>query len=111
MLEWKWEWIQGIREGNAMPLVSVPAVYDGRTITLLEAPPSREPYRVLVTFVERADEADARDRPALGFAASFGAWRDDRPVEATLAEHTREPALANRAAVVMIYLLDTDTGC
>ena len=60
MLEWQQEWIQGIREGNAMPLVSVPAVYDGRTITLLEAPPSREPYRVLVTFVEPADEADAR---------------------------------------------------
>lgn len=67
-----------------MPLVSVPAVYDGRTIILLEAPPSREPYRVLVTFVEPADEADVRASAAARLAASFGAWQDDRPVEATL---------------------------
>ena len=83
-----------------MPLVSVPAVYDGHTIALLESPPSREPYRVLVTFVEPADAADMRARNTARFLGSFGAWRDDRPVEATLADihesrrsRTQPPAL------------------
>ena len=66
-----------------MPLVSVPALYDGNRVALLEAPPSRRPYRVLVTFVEPADAADER---AARFLSSFGAWRDERPVEATLAD-------------------------
>jgi len=35
-----------------MPLVSVPAIYDGQQVWLLEAAPVRGPYRVLVTFVE-----------------------------------------------------------
>jgi hypothetical protein len=69
-----------------MPLVSVPAVYDGERITLLETPPSREPYRVLVTFVEPADAADIRKQSQERFLASFGAWEDDRPIEATLAD-------------------------
>ena len=43
-----------------MPLVSVPALYDGNNITFLETPPSRKPYRVLVTFVEPAEAAEAR---------------------------------------------------
>jgi hypothetical protein len=30
----------------------VPAIYDGQHIRLLEAAPVREPYRVLVTFLE-----------------------------------------------------------
>jgi len=38
-----------------MPLISVPAVYDGTNIALLEKPPSRTPYHVLVTFVEPID--------------------------------------------------------
>ena len=67
-----------------MPLVSVPAVYDGNTISLLEAPPSRRPYRVLVTFVEPVDAADRQARNTDRFLRSFGAWRDNRPVEATL---------------------------
>jgi hypothetical protein len=69
-----------------MPLISVPAVYDGTNIALLEAPPSREPYHVLVTFVEPADAADLRARNTARLLGSFGAWRDERPVEATLAE-------------------------
>lgn len=69
-----------------MPLVSVPALYDGNRIALLETPPSRKPYRVLVTFVEPIDAADVRERLAARFLRSFGAWRDDRPVEATLAD-------------------------
>ena len=43
-----------------MPLISVPAVYDGTNIALLEKPPSRTPYRVLVTFVQPADAAEMR---------------------------------------------------
>jgi hypothetical protein len=83
-----------------MPLVSVPAVYDGHHIALLETPPSREPYRVLVTFIEPADAAKIGARDMARFWGSFGAWRDDRPVEATLADihdsrrsRTEPPAL------------------
>lgn len=83
-----------------MPLVSVPALYDGTSVALLEAPPSRKPYHVLVTFVEPADAADVRERSAARFLRSFGAWRDERPVEATLADihdsrrsRTEPPAL------------------
>jgi len=83
-----------------MPLVSVPAVYDGDHIALLEAPPTRKPYRVLVTFVEPTDVADTRGRDVGRFLGSFGAWRDDRPVEATLTDihqsrrsRTEPPAL------------------
>lgn len=35
-----------------MPLISIPAVFDGTTIRLLEAIPFHKPYRVMVTFVE-----------------------------------------------------------
>jgi hypothetical protein len=83
-----------------MPLVSIPAVYDGDHIALLETPPSRKPYRVLVTFVEPAEAADLRAHSAARFLGSFGAWRDDRPVEATLSDihesrrsRTEPPAL------------------
>lgn len=70
-----------------MPLVSVPAVYDGDHIALLEAPPSRKPYRVFVTFVEPADTSDvSAARNTARFWGSFGAWRDDRPIEATLTD-------------------------
>ena len=69
-----------------MPLVSVPAVYDGNHISLLETPPSRTPYRVLVTFVEPVDAAQLRTYNAARFLKSFGAWRDDRPIEATLSD-------------------------
>jgi hypothetical protein len=65
-----------------MPLISVPAVVDGTTIRLLEAVPFREPYRVMVTFVEPvAAAADAPDQSA--FWASFGAWQET-PREPTL---------------------------
>jgi len=83
-----------------MPLISVPAVYDGTNIALLEKPPSRTPYHVLVTFVEPVDTADMRARNSVRLLRSFGAWRDDRPIEATLADihetrrsRTEPPAL------------------
>ena len=83
-----------------MPLISVPAVYDGNNIAFLEKPPSRTPYRVLVTFVEPVDAADIRDHNTARLLRSFGAWRDDRPIEATLADihetrrsRTEPPAL------------------
>lgn len=63
-----------------MSLVSVPAIYDGKQIQLLEGPPVNVPYRVLVTFVEPAQPARDLSR----FWASLGAWQDDRPVEETL---------------------------
>jgi hypothetical protein len=71
-----------------MPLVSVPAVYDGQEIRLLEPPPVRERYRVLVTFVEPVCDDNAtptdRVRDRARFWRSLGAWQDDRPIEATL---------------------------
>lgn len=63
-----------------MSLVSVPAIYDGKQIRLLEVAPVRVPYRVLVTFVEPTRPA----RDFTRFWASLGAWQDDRPVEDTL---------------------------
>ena len=83
-----------------MPLISVPAVYDGTNIALLEKPPSRTPCHVLVTFVEPVATADMRARNTARLLGSFGAWRDDRPLEATLADihearrsRTKPPAL------------------
>lgn len=66
-----------------MPLLSVPAVYDGKEIHLLEPPPVQGRYRVLVTFVEPARDEEAPTDHAR-FRRSLGAWQDDRPVEATL---------------------------
>jgi hypothetical protein len=63
-----------------MSLVSVPAIYDGKQIRLLEIAPVQVPYRVLVTFVEPTRPA----RDLTRFWASLGAWQDDRPVEDTL---------------------------
>lgn len=63
-----------------MPLVSVPPIYDGEQIRLLEAAPVGEPYRALVTFVEPAGDLNHRDR----FWSSFGAWQDDGSVEDTI---------------------------
>ena len=67
-----------------MPLVSVPALYDGKEIRLLEPPPVRERYRVLVTFVEPAGDENVTPTDRTRFWRSLGAWQDDRPIEATL---------------------------
>ena len=66
-----------------MSLVSVPAIYDGERIRLLEAAPVEGPYRVLVTFVEPTIEHD-EPKGQMRFRDSFDAWRDERPVEETL---------------------------
>ena len=83
-----------------MPLASVPGLHHGNSIGSLETPRSRKPYLVLVAFVEPVDAADVRERSVARFLRSFGAWRDDRPVEATLADihesrrsRTQPPAL------------------
>ena len=67
-----------------MPLVSVPAVYDGEKIRLLEQAPVAGSYRVLVTFVEPTSEKEPPRRDKARFWDSFGAWQDDRSVEETL---------------------------
>jgi hypothetical protein len=76
-----------------MPLISVPAVYDGKTIRLLEAVPFQEPYRVMVTFVEPVTAApDDPDRSA--FWASFGAWHEtpgEPALETLVAERRSKP--------------------
>jgi hypothetical protein len=67
-----------------MPLISVPAMYDGKEIRLLEPSPVQGRYRVLVTFVEPARDENAQPSDRARFWRSLGAWQDDRPVEATL---------------------------
>jgi hypothetical protein len=72
-----------------MPLVSVPAVYDGKEIRLLEPAPVQGYYRVLVTFVEPACDDNTPSADRSRFWRSLGAWQDDRPVEATLEDILR----------------------
>lgn len=67
-----------------MSLISVPAIYDGKQIRLLEMVPVVGPYRVLVTFMEPASEGIHPPADLTRFWASFGAWQDSRPLEDTL---------------------------
>ena len=67
-----------------MPLPSVPAVYDGKEIKLLEPSPVQGRYRVLVTFIEPTSDENVRPAERARFLRSLGAWQDDRPIEATL---------------------------
>ncbi|MGB8646527.1 MAG: hypothetical protein WCF84_14910 [Anaerolineae bacterium] len=77
-----------------MPLLSVPAIYDGNEIKLLEGAPVQGRYRVLVTFLEPEAQETTESGDLARFWSSFGAWQDDRPVEETLrdvyeARHSR----------------------
>lgn len=67
-----------------MPLISIPAVYDGKNVQLLETAPVKGSYRVLVTFIEPTTETETPAQDMDRFWASFGAWQDSRPVEETL---------------------------
>ena len=60
-----------------MSLISVPAVYDGNVIRLLETPPVSGSHRVIVTFIDVSADLSR-------FWASLGTWQDERPVEDTL---------------------------
>ncbi|MBI4739617.1 hypothetical protein HY772_08835 [Candidatus Woesearchaeota archaeon] len=67
-----------------MSLVSVPAIYDGKNIRLLESVSVKSPYRVVVTFLEPIrDEAD-KLRRSERFWASFGSWDSDETAEETV---------------------------
>ncbi|MBI4790426.1 MAG: hypothetical protein HY782_25630 [Chloroflexi bacterium] len=66
-----------------MPLVSVPAVYDGQQVRLLEAAPVREPYRVLVTFVEPTGAPTHTENRSVNLRSLKGVWRG---VDLSLAE-------------------------
>ena len=68
-----------------MPIPSVPALYDGSTIRLLEQAPVSGPYRVLVTFVEPVQDVTRSSSMLERFWASFGAWQDDVSAETTVA--------------------------
>ena len=61
-----------------MSLVSVPAVYDGNEVRLLESISVEGPYRVVVTFLEPLPGGAGGLREEASFWASFGAWEDDR---------------------------------
>ena len=60
-----------------MSLISVPAVYDGNVIRLLETPPVAGSHRVIVTFIDVTADISR-------FWDSLGAWQDERPAEETL---------------------------
>ncbi len=70
-----------------MPVTSITAIFDGKQVRLLEPPPVRQQYRILVTFLEpeHAPVPTAQER----FWASFGAWVDDHPVKVTLIENPK----------------------
>ena len=57
-----------------MSLVSVPAIYDGKNIRLLESVSVKSPYRVVVTFLEPITDKVEISRNLDRFWASFGAW-------------------------------------
>lgn len=68
-----------------MTLISVPAICDGKDITLLEPPPVTGAYRVTVTFLEPTS-APTIKRDLSRFWASCGAWTDERSTEAIIAD-------------------------
>jgi hypothetical protein len=59
-----------------MPLVSVPAIYDGEEVHLLEPAPVEGSYRILVTFIEPIAESEKPSQDLSRFWSSFGAWQD-----------------------------------
>jgi len=67
-----------------MTPVSIHAVYDGEEVRLLEKAPVEGSYHVLVTFVEPVPDVQPSEQDLSGLWASFGAWRDERSIEATL---------------------------
>lgn len=71
-----------------MAFTSIPAIYDGKTIKLLEDAPSHEPCRVLVTFIgsKSANVNNGRvnnnsEDSWSDFLATFGTWEDSRSTE------------------------------
>lgn len=84
-----------------MSLVSVPAIYDGNTIRLLESVSVKSPYRVVVTFLEPIkDDADT-PRNLDRFWASFGAWgADEETAEETVSSKQIATALERPRRIV-----------
>ncbi|NCP16290.1 hypothetical protein GW866_04515 [bacterium] len=66
-----------------MPHVTVPAIFDGKNVSLLEDSPVNEPYRVMVTFI-KPEPNELMKTQMERFQASFGAWQDDRSVKKTI---------------------------
>lgn len=66
-----------------MTYITVPAIFDGKNIRLLEEPPVNKPYRVMVTFLS-PNEIDTAEAKMERFKASFGAWDDDRSIKETI---------------------------
>lgn len=71
-----------------MAFTSIPAIYDGKTIKLLEDAPVHEPCRVLVTFIgsKGANVNNGRvnnnsEDSWSDFLATFGTWEDSRSTE------------------------------
>ncbi|MBI5079816.1 MAG: hypothetical protein HZC38_21350 [Chloroflexi bacterium] len=67
-----------------MSLVSVPAIYDGKNIRLLESVSVKSPYRVVVTFLEPIRDDTDKLRRSERFWASFGSWESEETAEETV---------------------------
>ena len=61
-----------------MPIITLPAIYDGERVRLLENPPDHRRYRVVVTFLEPEENPESHPADTERFLASFGAWQDER---------------------------------
>lgn len=59
-----------------MPLISVPAIYDGKEIKLLEPAPVNDRYRVLVTFVAPEPATGGDSKPHKTLVDLEGTWRN-----------------------------------
>ena len=66
-----------------MPHITVAALFDGEKLHLLEDPPVKEPYRVMVTFINPEPKKLTKTQMER-FRASFGAWKDKRSIKETI---------------------------
>ena len=74
-----------------MPHKTITGIFDGEKLHLLEDPPVKEPYRVMVTFIKPEPKKLTKAQTDR-FRASFGAWRDKRSIKETIEDiyHTRK---------------------
>jgi hypothetical protein len=68
-----------------MPHITVSALFDGEKLHLLEDPPVKEPYQVMVTFIKPEPKILTKEQLDR-FRASFGAWKDKRSIKETITD-------------------------
>jgi hypothetical protein len=58
-------------------MLSVKGIYDGERIHVLEKPPGRKKYKVVITFLEEIDD-DEELRTFTSQSEAFSFWNDKR---------------------------------